>query len=1330
MSGLFGGGGNQGNAPTRYNSIQINRSDYGSPIPLIYGACRIPMTLYWYGAFTSTPVSNGGGKGGGSGQASSYNYNASFLAGLCEGPITNINNVWDDQTLTTIGAAGLTQSNGALGQATWSYLSTNFPTQAIPYDNTAWVGGQNFSLGASAAMSNFTFEVVALNADVTFGYDCEVYNVFTDYCTSGAHGCNFPYLAPMTGANSFQVYCKAMGFFVSPQEDQQRSASDFFAEMMKVTNCEMVTTPSVGVRFVPRADVAVTGNGVTYTPNLTPIYTFTDSDYITVAGRDPVEVERAPPDQTFNVLSVEYIDRVNQYNTAPAQHMDDGDIALKGMRTGPTETLHCIKVASIARKVAALLLQKQLYYLNQYTFRVRGDYCLLEPMDIIGLTDSGLNLFNTLGRIVSIEEDEQDEIEIVAEEMLVGPGSAPQYNWDAPTGYAANYGVSPGDVNAPYLFMGPPTLIGVSGGAELWCAVNGSNANWGGCYVFASYDGTTYEQVGVITAGARYGTLTAAYATGVDPDVTNYLELTTVGGGALLGGTQSDADDQRLAYVVDGEIVSSEYMTLVSAGIYGGTSTGLSGGTKYVRRGQSGSTIATHALGAQWARLDGHIFRLPIDPGMHGNTLYLKFCSYNVYGNAIEPLASATAYTHAINTPVGSVSNTGSATLIARGNCAVIGTTIFKSTTAASAWDSDTYSLEGFTNGCALSFIVPQGSHTYMMGLNTDPLTDQSYTSLDFAWYIAAGALSIYESGTSVVGGLGYAAFDHFSITYDGRIVRYMKNGVQIRAVAAAGKKFFLDSSFYGPSSMAQSVSFTGTANAQQTANYLSSAPWVIGATGTQGNYQDEATSTASSIVLGGTSAYPLGPYGQSEPLWLTNSGTSATFCGGWYNLNGAGANYDIQGIDPLKTYRSTVWAQYIGPAAGFVYHGCGTSNETTTVATGAITGNPYFTPGQALSTLTVGKWYLLVGFVHGSGFGTTGAGIGGIYDPSTGVLVSAGSEFKQTAGYTFQGQRVFQYASSNAATHMYFCRPRWEEVNGSEPSIATLLSPAGALAYLSNVDPTTGQVLAKGGVPPSVPDTAFAYTSAPTSVTITWSAIIVYRADGTTATITTGSQAVTGLVANQTYYHYPYAIDNGSGTLTMGFATGTNGVSGVSGSPAIAFNGIGTLSNLALLAAKAYQRDRIPLFRVTTVTPVSGTGGGGGGGGGGCPHPDQWIDAAHGRVRAGTLSVGDAVLTPGGEATIVRLNRPLVREWISVGFHNDERVTVTPTHWFAGPDGELVAAKDLKLGDILAGGGEHVEVASLRLIRKEARAVALELDAPHLYYLIQRGPLSHNPKP
>ena len=153
-------------------------------------------------------------------------------------------------------------------------------------------------------------------------------------------------------------------------------------------------------------------------------------------------------------------------------------------------------------------------------------------------------------------------------------------------------------------------------------------------------------------------------------------------------------------------------------------------------------------------------------------------------------------------------SHSDSTILNPRGNNVVTGNRIEK-VGGVGAWDSDCYSSDAHTNGAYVSFSPALATKYFMIGLNTDPTTDQSYTSIDYSWYCHSVGYNIYESGTptSVTG--TYSAGDIFTITYDGSTVRYYHNGVEKRSVAAsAGLTFYLDSSFYTPGGIADVLGF------------------------------------------------------------------------------------------------------------------------------------------------------------------------------------------------------------------------------------------------------------------------------------------------------------------------------------------------------------------------------------------------------------------------------------------------------------------------------------------------------------------------------------------
>lgn len=815
----------QSTTDPRLNSMAINQSSYGNAIPLVYGRTRIPIFLLHYLDFKAIPHTqkSGGGKGGHGPTQTSFTYTAAIVMALCEGVIPGIASYWADKKRGSGGSGTLatdlncTLFTGTGSQSPWSYLTTNHPTEAVPYSNIAYLASGAFDLGSSAALPNLSFEVDALcqYAPLSGFFDAAVVTMLTDYLTHPIHGANWPAtaidLTSQTGLNAIDNldrYCVSSGFFLSPAEMTQRPAVEFLREICQIINADGVFSQGK-LKIVPYCDVAVTGNTQTYTPDLQPIYRFGDGDYVHEQGEDPVDCSNKPSSETFNVVRVEFLDKDHEYNTNIAEAKDEEDIRNRGLRVMPTVTLHSITGMSLARYVAQLILQRQLYIRATFKFRVRSDYSLLEPMDLIAIDDSTQGIVNQLIRITSTEDPPDSEedrgFSIEAEEMLVGPASAPRYDTQAAAGYTANYNAAPGSVQTPLIFVAPPYLSDVNGGYELCISTAGpSGSLWGGCDVHMSYNNTTYAYVGSMFGSSRYGTLRSTLATGTELDTTHTLQLqladTTQ---QMQSGTTAEADNLATLMYVDGEVMAYRDASLVGSGQYD---------LSYLRRGKYGSSIAAHSSGTKWARFDRGVFRIPFSPGDIGKTIYVKLASFNIYGGGTESLGAISPYTYVLGNPAGGSVLAPSDLFVARGGTRINGTSFIKTGGVNSTWDSDAITKVGF----AAAHIVAKANETttYKMFGFTDSPTDPdiSYVTLDYAFYFeaSASAILIYESGTSQGTFATYDKSTTCAITYDGTTVRYYINDMvtPVRSVTNAGKTFYGKVALYSTGAGLNSVRF------------------------------------------------------------------------------------------------------------------------------------------------------------------------------------------------------------------------------------------------------------------------------------------------------------------------------------------------------------------------------------------------------------------------------------------------------------------------------------------------------------------------------------------
>jgi hypothetical protein len=202
----------------------------------------------------------------------------------------------------------------------------------------------------------------------------------------------------------------------------------------------------------------------------------------------------------------------------------------------------------------------------------------------------------------------------------------------------------------------PPQSLGGSG-LPIWLGISGG-PNWGGADIWVSEDNATYQNIGRVTQAARWGKLSAALPAGSAIDQTDTLavDLTQSSGTLASAGTNGAQALTTLAYV-GGELLAYGTATLTGVSKYNLT---------YLVRGAYGTAIAAHPAGAPFLRLDSAIFEYTTTPAMIGQTLYIKFVSFNVFGNyGTQSLSTVQPVTYTVtgkglNTPPAAITNLAS----------------------------------------------------------------------------------------------------------------------------------------------------------------------------------------------------------------------------------------------------------------------------------------------------------------------------------------------------------------------------------------------------------------------------------------------------------------------------------------------------------------------------------------------------------------------------------------------------------------------------------------------------------------------------------------------
>lgn len=402
-----------------------------------------------------------------------------------------------------------------------------------------------------------------------------------------------------------------------------------------------------------------------FTPDTTPIYSLGEDDFIVQASSvgtnlgvnpggpalrqgagpitegftdDPVHIVRSTPADANNMIEVEVLDRSNSYNTTTVEAFDQASIDLYGVRRDTSVKGHAIVDATYTGAIATqLLLQRSLYFRNTYTFQLGWKYCLLEPMDLVQITDARLGAEALTVRVTAVEEDDEGTLAITAEDFFGGYSTAVLYPKQGGAGYVPNYNSAPGDVNPPLIFEPPAGLL--AGDLEIWVALSGG-PNWGSAQVWISSDDSSYALAGTVDGPAVQGVLTADLPPHSSPDTADTLAVDlTESRGSLMSVSAPDAQNLVTLSYVGGELLAYETAALAAGYQYNLT-------TLY--RGAYGTAITDHPVGSQFALLDKSIGSFPYPSNLIGQTIYLKFVSLNIVGGGLQDLSAVPAYSHTI----------------------------------------------------------------------------------------------------------------------------------------------------------------------------------------------------------------------------------------------------------------------------------------------------------------------------------------------------------------------------------------------------------------------------------------------------------------------------------------------------------------------------------------------------------------------------------------------------------------------------------------------------------------------------------------------------------
>ena len=520
------------------------------------------------------------------------------------------------ETLSALQTAEFsTFASGALGQAVWGYLAGAHTAQALGYSGVSYVAAYSLLLGAVAGVPQLSFEVNG-PAQVGGGNpDANPADVLTSLLTDPMYGANFP-AASLDSMAAYRSWCNAAGLWVSPVWAERKGVFEYVNQLARLTHARPLWSVNT-LKLVPMATEPLASSTGSYTPAAeygAAVYAFNDDDFAA-----PVEETRAAPADRFNRVTIKYRSRLTDYADTVASAEDRASIDAYGLIEAPDVIeAHEVATPEAAAVVAELLLREYMTEGSQYRFTVPISYDLLEPLDLVQIEDTRIDLAPRTVRVIEISESGDDgALQILAEDVRT-TGAVTQSR-QASGGYVYDSG-PPTAVSVRAVMMPTAATGDVQ---QRWLGVTAGD-NWGGSSVWVSATGVDYRRVADVSVRARMGLLAAGIASAsTELNASQVLPVNVVGSTVLASASQADADALRSLVWVNGELLAYRDATLVASARYD---------LGYLRRALYGTASPAHSASDPWMRLDDALVKFDVLPADVGSTLFVKVTSRNALG--------------------------------------------------------------------------------------------------------------------------------------------------------------------------------------------------------------------------------------------------------------------------------------------------------------------------------------------------------------------------------------------------------------------------------------------------------------------------------------------------------------------------------------------------------------------------------------------------------------------------------------------------------------------------------------------------------------------------
>jgi hypothetical protein len=354
-------------------------------------------------------------------------YAHTFASAVCEGPVTKITQLWlDTEVLST------PNGTGHLARGIWAGLGG--PGQTLPgvFDSTGYPGTACIYSSTFYGGSSKELPAMAVEVQTAATQDLNPADIIAAMLSRSRVGVswNGSYTADHT-AGGYWTYCDQNDLNLSYALTSQTSVLNAIKDLLGLTNSDAVYSNGQ-LKIVPLDDTA-TGS---FSPSSVAAYDLGSVDFLDVSK--PVRHTRRPDEDCYAVWPVSYADRGSGYANVTVEDpympgIIDGDGS--GQRAGVLSSAAVCPDGKIALRQSRILAQRSMHVRNEFSFRLSWRYALLEPTDIVTITEPGLGLELYPVRVTRVDEAE-DGIDVTAEDYPGGISHATAYTPQVGDGYS------------------------------------------------------------------------------------------------------------------------------------------------------------------------------------------------------------------------------------------------------------------------------------------------------------------------------------------------------------------------------------------------------------------------------------------------------------------------------------------------------------------------------------------------------------------------------------------------------------------------------------------------------------------------------------------------------------------------------------------------------------------------------------------------------------------------------------------------------------------------------------------------------------------------------